>query len=72
GPVTLDAVNRMLVGQAPAEAAFEAAAAEVERQLDPPGDIHASAAYRRRLARVLTLRALRVAAERALRPMGAA
>jgi CO/xanthine dehydrogenase FAD-binding subunit len=72
GPVTLDDVNRMLVGQAPAEAAFEAAAVEVERQLDPPGDIHASAAYRRRLARVLTQRALRVAAERALRPIGAA
>ncbi len=67
GPVTLDAVNRVLVGQAPAEAAFEAAAAEVERQLDPPGDIHASAAYRRRLARTLTERALRVAAERAHR-----
>lgn len=34
-------------------------------EIDPPSDIHASAAYRRQLARVLTRRALSRAAERA-------
>lgn len=39
-------------------------AAEASAELDVIEDVHASAAYRRQLARVLTLRALRCAAER--------
>jgi carbon-monoxide dehydrogenase medium subunit len=40
-------------------------AARVADSLDPPDDVHASGAYRRRLARVLTARALREASARA-------
>jgi carbon-monoxide dehydrogenase medium subunit len=40
-------------------------AARIAESLDPPDDVHASGAYRRRLARVLTARALREAAARA-------
>ncbi len=45
----------------------EAARTAAEHDLDPPGDIHASAAYRRHLARVLGRRVLGRAAERAAR-----
>lgn len=48
-------------------AAAELASAE---EIDPAGDIHASAAYKRHLARVLTGRALRQAAERAATASG--
>ena len=41
------------------------AAARIAATLEPADDVHASAAYRRRLARVLTARALRQAAVRA-------
>jgi aerobic carbon-monoxide dehydrogenase medium subunit len=34
-----------------------------EAALDPPGDVHASADYRRHLAEVLALRAVRQATE---------
>jgi len=40
-------------------------AARIAESLDPPDDVHASGAYRRRLARVLTARALREASARA-------
>jgi aerobic carbon-monoxide dehydrogenase medium subunit len=40
-------------------------AARIAETLDPPDDVHASGAYRRRLARVLTSRALREASARA-------
>jgi carbon-monoxide dehydrogenase medium subunit len=40
-------------------------AARIADTLDPPDDVHASGAYRRRLARVLTARALREASARA-------
>ncbi len=49
-----------------ARAAAEAAAAEA----DPPGDIHASADYRRQLIRVLVRRALEAAFERAAEAEG--
>ena len=42
-------------------------AARIAERLDPPDDVHASGAYRRRLARVLTARALREASARAAR-----
>jgi CO/xanthine dehydrogenase FAD-binding subunit len=44
---------------------LDAAAARIADTLEPADDVHASAAYRRRLARVLTARALRQAAARA-------
>jgi aerobic carbon-monoxide dehydrogenase medium subunit len=48
-----------------ADTDLEAAAARIAGGLEPPDDVHASGAYRRRLARVLTARALRQAADRA-------
>jgi carbon-monoxide dehydrogenase medium subunit len=48
-----------LVGQAPTEEAILAAAdAASQRDIDPPGDIHASSVYRRHLAAVLVRRVL--------------
>jgi len=44
---------------------LDAAAARIAGRLEPPDDVHASGAYRRRLARVLTARALREARTRA-------
>ena len=44
---------------------LDAAAARIAETLEPASDVHASAAYRRRLARVLIARALRQAAARA-------
>jgi len=44
---------------------LDAAAARIAERLEPASDVHASGAYRRRLARVLTARALRQARARA-------
>ena len=66
GPVLAAAAAAMLDGQEPGPEAMRAAAdAAAQRDIDPPSDIHASAAYRRRLAAVLTRRALARAVERA-------
>jgi aerobic carbon-monoxide dehydrogenase medium subunit len=46
---------------------LDASAARIAGTLDPPDDVHASGEYRRRLARVLTARALREASARAAR-----
>ena len=54
-----------LAGSAPDDEALGAAAARIADRLEPPDDVHASGAYRRRLARVLTVRALREARARA-------
>jgi CO/xanthine dehydrogenase FAD-binding subunit len=55
-----------LTGRAPSGESIRAAAAEAAaKDIDPPGDIHASARYRRQLANVLTRRALERAFERA-------
>jgi carbon-monoxide dehydrogenase medium subunit len=54
-----------LSGLEPHAAALEHCAATVADAFDPPGDIHASKAFRRHLVRVLGSRALGRAAERA-------
>ena len=55
-----------LIGRSPSAGSIRAAAdAAATRDIDPPGDIHASARYRRQLASVLTRRALERAFERA-------
>jgi CO/xanthine dehydrogenase FAD-binding subunit len=55
----------VLKGQAPSAGAIAAAAHAASHQdIDPPGDIHASAAYRRQLANVLTRRVLTRAFQR--------
>jgi carbon-monoxide dehydrogenase medium subunit len=56
----------VLVGQVPSAEGIKAAAAEAAaKDIDPSGDIHASAKYRRHLAEVLTRRTLTLAFERA-------
>jgi carbon-monoxide dehydrogenase medium subunit len=64
-PVRPEATERALTGQPAISATFRAAANAVGGELDPPGDIHASRAYRLRLASVLTRRALELATARA-------
>jgi carbon-monoxide dehydrogenase medium subunit len=72
-PMPADQANRMLVGQVPSVEVIRAAAeAAATRDIDPPGDIHASARYRRQLANVLTRRALERAFQRAERSAGPA
>jgi CO/xanthine dehydrogenase FAD-binding subunit len=65
-PVLAESASALLAGQTPSPA-LVAEAAELASQgdIDPPSDIHASAAYRRRLVRVLTHRTLSRALERA-------
>ncbi|NWJ72695.1 xanthine dehydrogenase family protein subunit M [Pseudonocardia sp. ICBG1122] len=57
-PVRADGAERLLVGQAPSEELVRAAADVAVDATDPAGDVHASAEYRRTLARVLTRRCL--------------
>lgn len=58
-PVLAAQAAAALVGQLPTEDAIRAAAeAAAQRDIDPPGDIHASPAYRRQLADVLVRRVL--------------
>lgn len=63
-PVRCGPGEAALVGQAPSEEAFAAAAAAVSEALDPTADVHASANYRKHVAGVLTRRGLSTAAER--------
>ena len=65
GPQLATKAAAALAGQEPAAAAIRAAAEAVNEEIDPPSDIHASAPYRRQLARVLTRRALERAVARA-------
>ncbi len=64
-PVRARLTESALRGQPAAAESWRAAAATVRREIDPAGDIHASAEYRRYVAGVLTERALALAAERA-------
>ena len=63
-PVRLDAAEAMLQGQAPDDALI-AAAAETASAVPGLDDVHASKAYRRKLAVVMTRRALQAALTRA-------
>jgi aerobic carbon-monoxide dehydrogenase medium subunit len=67
GPVRLAAAEHALIGAPFTEDSWHAAA-DCTRDIEPLSDHMASAAYRKRLARVLTERALRRAAARALAP----
>jgi len=57
-PLLAESAANMILGQAPGEDVIAAAASTAASDLDPPSDIHASAAYRRRLVEVLTRRVL--------------
>jgi aerobic carbon-monoxide dehydrogenase medium subunit len=64
-PVRATAAEQLLAGAPLSAQSMAAAAEEVRRQVEPHTDIHATAAYRRHLAGVLTVRALTRAGERA-------
>src|SRR5215472_18094022 len=64
-PLRLPAVEAVLNGHAIDEAAIAQAEAAASAAVDPPEDIHASAAYRRALIGTMVERALRDAAQRA-------
>ncbi len=61
-PVRVAEAERSLVGRAPDEAAFAEAARIVSASLTPGSDIHATGAFRRHVAGVLTRRGLAQAA----------
>lgn len=65
GPVRAQAAEDALVGETPTADAIAGAAAQVAAAIDPASDIHGSASYRRKMAVVITRRALTAAAERA-------
>jgi len=65
-PLRARGAEETLAGSEPSEDAFAAAGAAVAAEIEEPlSDVHASADYRRHLARVLTQRALAEAARRA-------
>jgi len=66
-PLAFPALAARLVGARPADADFDDLAAEAAAQSEPSDDLHASAAYRRHVARVLAARVLRDAHQRARR-----
>ncbi len=65
GPVRAEKAEGLLRGERPSAALFEQAARAVAEEIEPDADLHASADYRRRLAQVLTRRALDEAQRRA-------
>ncbi len=67
GGAPVDAQNaaKQLIGQKPDAQAIDAAANALDAEIDPSSDIHASADFRRHLAKVLTRRAVERAVERA-------
>jgi len=66
GPVEAGEAARLLSGQAlSAEQIDAAAAAASGQEINPFGNVHASAEFQRHLANVLTKKALKVAAQRA-------
>ena len=64
-PLRFPDAEALLMGNIPSADAFNNSAAVVRQQLDPVGDNHASAAYRRHVAGVLVVRSLNEAAQRA-------
>jgi len=67
-PVRVVDAERLLIGGPLSTESMAAAADSVRRAIEPHADIHATAAYRRHLAGLLTVRALTRAGERARRP----
>jgi carbon-monoxide dehydrogenase medium subunit len=64
-PVRARRLEEALVGEIPVGSGLADAAQRVVDELDPPSDIHGSAAYRRKLASVVIRRAVELAAQRA-------
>lgn len=66
-PVDARPAAEQLVGAKPNADAIRAASEAVDAVIDPSSDIHASANFRRHLAKTLTRRALEIAATRAMK-----
>lgn len=64
-PVRARAAEEALAGQSPTPAALDEAAARAAAATDPPSDVHASAEFRRKLARHFARQALGIAVQRA-------
>jgi len=64
-PVRSSRAEEALVGQAASDEAFKRAADLAAEDADPTGDLRGEADYKRAMARTMTLRALRIAAQRA-------
>lgn len=71
-PARAAGAEELLLGAEPTDGAIAEAAARLAEEVDPPDDMHATAAYRRRLARVLARRSLERAVARARGDEGAA
>lgn len=69
-PLRAQRAEAALTGHQPSTATFEEAARLAAGELDPPTDLHATAAYRRTVAVVLTKRALAAAERRAAESKG--
>ncbi len=65
-PIRTRRAEAALVGQQPTADAIAAAAQTAAEELDPPSDLHGTAAFRRTVAVALTRRALAAARERAM------
>ncbi|NMH98412.1 FAD binding domain-containing protein [Pseudonocardia acidicola] len=63
-PVRLHAAEAVLAGAQPTAEVIDAAAATVADSINPTGDVHAPASYRRDMARLLVKRAVAAAVER--------
>jgi CO/xanthine dehydrogenase FAD-binding subunit len=68
GPVRIDAVEKALLGKPITQSAADEAGRLASAALDPSGDIHASAAYRKHVAGVLASRGIMEAATRMQAP----
>ncbi len=68
GPVRLKAAEAALLGKTLGKATIVAAARAASAEVDPESDVHASADYRRRLAGVMTKRAVEAAAAKIGQP----
>lgn len=64
-PYTPEWIHELSIGETPDDSACNAIAARVAAEIEPPDDLHATSAYRRRVAGILAGRALRLAASRA-------
>lgn len=65
GAVRLSDAEAIIRSEGPTDKAIAAAAETATKQVDPSGDVHGSAAYRRRLAGAMAARAIAEAARRA-------
>jgi carbon-monoxide dehydrogenase medium subunit len=66
GPVLSQAGTAILIGAMPDDGIIREAAAGIGSEVDPPADIHATAAYRKHLSVVLARRALTSAFQRTI------